>query len=196
MLRCPDDSKKPLESISLSLIQPITPMPRSQNIYEFVVLTIRYISKCVFSQSLAQVSVLHLRGGDALGRALEDGVLGRRGGLGGVEALVLVVHAGVLDLGRLAVAHAPPLLELVQEGEVGGLDDAGGGHGHEDAQHGPQAGQVLGRVLGVEDQRADDVARRRRRVVHRHDDGLLGGARRVGDDPRDGDGDATCNIRS
>lgn len=77
---------------------------------------------------------------------------------GGSDVLVGVGHAGVLDLGRLAVAHAAALLHLVEEGEVRGLQEREGGGGDEEAQHRAQAGQVARRVLGTEDDGADYVA--------------------------------------
>lgn len=77
----------------------------------------------------------------------------------GVDVLVGVGHARVLDLGGLAVLHAAPLLPLVEEDEVQRLQHRGGGRGHEEAEHGPQARQVARRVARVEDDGADDVAR-------------------------------------
>ena len=80
------------------------------------------------------------------------------GRLGRCKILVSVRHARVDDLGGLAVGHTPALLQLVQEGEVEGLQDGAHGRRDEEAEHDAQTWEVVGRVLGVENDGTDDVS--------------------------------------
>ncbi|KAJ0165013.1 hypothetical protein CTA2_12598 [Colletotrichum tanaceti] len=108
----------------------------------------------------------------------------------GIQAVVpgggvVMLHAPVLDLPGLAVGDPPALLHLVGDDEVDDLQADDGQQGAGDAHDLGQAGLVLGGVVGVEEQRADDVAGGGAGVVEGHDDGLFCGAGDVGDHPRD-----------
>ena len=99
--------------------------------------------------------------------------------------MITVLHGRIVDLGRLPIGNAPSLLALVQEQEVQHLETDNGNQGTGEGHCLLEAGQIVGRVLLVEQKRADDVAGGHANVEERHDDGSLGGAANVGDHPRD-----------
>lgn len=155
--------------------------PRLINIYKLVILTIREIQKRLLSKScvsrmLCSACCILFCNDNLLIRVIL------------IHGPICRIHGVVDNNCLLSVAHTLLRLQLVQHNEVGPLDGDNGHERHEDGQAGAEAGLVGGRVVGVEEQRPDDVAGRAGGVVDAHDGGFLGGAGGVADDPGDDQG--------
>ena len=73
----------------------------------------------------------------------------------------------------LSIGNSLLGLQLVQEHQVGKLDQDHGSKRDEDPQHRAKTWVVIWCICGVEQKRADDVACRGTGVVKRHDDRFL-----------------------
>lgn len=130
----------------------------SIDIHKFVILTIRQIQERIvadprMTMRLHLASFCHTR--LEIIRLL-------------VRVVIFALHTVVLDLGRLAILDTLARLQLVEEHEVEELQDGAGGESDEDGEDRAQAGTVLRRVAGLEEERANDVACAGCGVVDRH----------------------------
>ena len=114
-------------------------------------------------------------------RQIQEGLLTESGFL----RHILMLHTAVLHICGLAILHSTSLVQFVQEHQIHDLDSYDGDERDEDGEHAAQTRVVLWRVLLAEEEGTDNVAGTAAGVVERHDDGLLGGAAGVADDPGD-----------
>lgn len=87
--------------------------------------------------------------------------------------LVMLCHTLIKDFGWLAVRHAFPFLQLVEEHEVCCLNACQGHKGNKDAEDFAEAGMIAGCISGCEEKGANDVAGAAASVVQGHHNGLF-----------------------
>lgn len=94
-----------------------------------------------------------------------------------------LLHRTIHNHPLLPIAHPPPRLPPIQHNQIPQLQPRNHHLGDKDTQHRPQSRPIRRRIARIEQVRPDDIARRAGGAVQAHDDALLRGAGRVGDDP-------------
>lgn len=125
------------------------------NVYKFIVVFVSEIKKCALSKTCVLIRAIV---GDIARFIRVD------------SRSVIIFHRSINNSGGFPMPHSLPLLQLVEDNEVGPLQKHDEHKGNKNGQTSTKPWFVLGGVLVVEQKRAYDVSCRAGGVLSAHND--------------------------